>query len=165
MITAKDFVFIIIVLFFLSPSVYTQEAKDREDFWISPSAEIAMYSHNGAAYGGGISLGYGSGSSIGFKAAFLFDANGLSVLEINLLFRWYFQGQTADSGPFIQFTGGPAFMSFDNASPKVPDDYATLSAGLNIGWRFHWGRFFLEPCIRAGYPYIAGAGLSAGLSL
>jgi hypothetical protein len=32
-----------------------------------------------------------------------------------------------------------------------------------LGWRFLFGgHFFIEPAVRAGYPYFAVAGLSAG---
>jgi hypothetical protein len=68
------------------------------------------------------------------------------------------------SGLFIQFNGGPVIFAQNDDSIAVPSGMGTFSAGLSLGWRFLLGRtFFIEPVIRGGYPYIVGAGLSAGV--
>ena len=136
-------------------------AASRNDFWVCPVAEVIMYSVSSTAYGGGLALGYGNGASIGFKAAYLVDADGqVTTLELNFLFRWYFLG--SGSGPYLQINGGPAFFA-QYESMAIPSEIGTVSAGLSVGWRFLLGRYwFIEPGIRGGYPYIAGAGLSAG---
>ena len=157
-----------LLLFFLVSTVSSQETDTEKhgDFWINPGAEIALYGKTGPAYGGGLSLGYGSGSSMGFKAAYFYDTEGFSILEFNFLIRWYFQGRTNTAGPFIQFGCGPVFITEEKKPFGTSAGTASISAGLGLGWRIPLGkRFFLEPGIRVGYPFFAGAGLSAGFHL
>ena len=136
----------------------------REDFWICPGTEAAMFSLSSAAYGGGLALGYGKGVAVGIKGAWFTDGNGgITTLELDFLLRWFFLG--AASGPYIQLNGGPAFIA-DNVSLSIPSRLGTVSGGLSLGWRFLLGRYwFIDGAIRGGYPYIAGAGLSLGLRL
>jgi len=141
-------------------------AQDQsEDFWISPGAEIALYSPINLSYGGSLAVGYGSGTSMGIKASWLVDPEGqLNILILDFLFRWYFFGSSANSGPFIQLAGGPAIFFEHEEKVSLPVRIGTLSAGLTLGWRFLLGKyFFVEPSISGGYPYLAGAGFSAGI--
>ena len=158
--------FLFILCIFLSAiPVFAQrsDAGGEGDFWICPSAEIAMYSIANLAYGGGVSLGYGRGASIGFKLSYLTDADGMvTTLEIDFLFRLYFFGRDRCSGPFVQLNAGPALFAQEK-SLGIPAEIGIASAGLVFGWRFLLGRyFFLEPAIRAGYPYIVGVAFSGG---
>ena len=140
------------------------EFPEKGDLWLCPGAEIAKFSTSNMAYGGGLSLGYGRGVSIGLKAAYMVDADGMvTTLELNLLLRLYFLGSLFCSGPFIQLNAGPAlFAQHENMS--IPAEKGTISAGLSLGWRFLFGQyFFLEPAIRGGYPYMIGTGLSFGV--
>ena len=144
-------------------SAQTETVKHR-DFWVCPGAETAMFSPTGMAYGGGLSIGYGRRATIGFKAAYLVNTKGLSTLELNFLFRWYFLRPMAYFGPFVQIGGGPVFFAQNKNTIAVPAEFGTVSASLSVGWRFLLGkRWFLEPAIRAGYPFLVGAGVSAGL--
>ena len=158
-----------LLLFFLVSAVFSQENVENPqqmsgDFWISPGAEIALYGKTGPAYGGSIAVGYGSGTSIGIKAAYFYDPEDLTILEINFQLRWYFMGRTTN-GPFIQFGCGPVFIAQGTNPFDTTANTASISAALYIGWRIPLGsRFFLEPNIRAGYPFFAGASLSAGLN-
>ena len=138
--------------------------RETQDLWICPGAEIAMYSVSNAAYGGAFSIAYGNRASIGFRAAWFMDGNReVNTLELNLLFRWYFLRPI--SGLFIQFNGGPALF-FQNEAFAIPSRLGAVSAGLSLGWRFLLGRYwFIEASLRGGYPFMAGAGLSAGLHL
>jgi len=133
--------------------------------WISPGAETALYSPSGAAYGAGLTLAYGRGASLGLKTAYYSDLENLiRVLEFNLLLRFYIEGGASSSGPFIQFLGGPALIFKLESSTALPAGWGAISGGLCLGWRFLFGKtLFIEPSIRGGYPYLAGAGLSAGL--
>ena len=151
----------ILVLITALPVLAQERTVKREDFWICPGAEVAMFSISNMAYGGGLTLGYGKAFSIGLKAAWFFDGSReVDSLEINLLLRWYFMG--ASSGPFLQLNGGPVFFA-QKESMTMPSELGVVSAGLSIGWRFLLGRFwFIEGAIRGGYPFIAGAALSAG---
>jgi len=139
--------------------------SEESDFWLCPSGEAALYSISGASYGGGFAFGYGKGSSIGMKVIKFFNSEGTSVLELNFLLRFYFYGKRAYSGPFLQFLGGPALFFDNNESGfYIPSKIGVFSIGMSYGWRFLIkDKWFIEPYIRGGYPYLAGAGLSAGI--
>ena len=158
-----------LILLALVPAtgVFCQEAeRDLEterDFWICPGMETTMYSLSGITYGGGLALGYGKGVSLGLKAVYFFSNEGLTSLELNILVRWYFLASMPNSGPFVQFSGGPVFLAPNDSSISMPAEYGLISAGLSLGWRVLLGRrFFFEPSICMGYPYFGGAGLYAG---
>ena len=138
--------------------------KPRKNFWFGAGGEAAMYSQEGYAFGGSFTLGYGEGSAIGLKAAWLFNEEGIDTVELNFLLKFSFL-KDGYKGPFIQLMGGPAL--FNRAGDfSIPSNSGILSAGLGLGWRFvlfnHW---FVEPSVRGGYPYIFGASVSTGLSL
>jgi len=159
----KLFLFVLFILIPLTVAFAQSEPPQREDIWICPGGEMAFYSVSGPAWGGGLAFGYGSGTSIGLKANWFICPDGINTLELNFLFRIYFLGSSAFSGPFIQITGGPAFFT-NTGGVDVPSEFGMISAGLGLGWRFILGNlFFIEPSIRGGYPYILGAGLSAGI--
>ena len=136
----------------------------RENFWVCPGAEFAMFSLDSAAFGGGLSLGYGNRAAIGLKAVWFGDANGqVTTMELNVLFRWYVLRPS--SWLYVQFNGGPAFFA-ENEGLSLPSELGAVSAGLSLGWRQPIGRYwFAEAAIRAGYPYIVGGGLFFGFTL
>jgi len=168
--------FLLAILVFSSVAGFAQEGflaapAERDDFWICLGADMAFYSYSSLSAGGSLAAAYGNKFSIGFKAVWFFDTgNELDVLEINLLLRYYFLGgapsaeSAPSNGPFLQLTGGPAIF-FDREEGAVAlAHWGRVSAGLTFGWRFLFGKiFFAEPYIRAGYPYIVGAGVSAGV--
>jgi hypothetical protein len=129
------------------------------------SAQTALYSVDAAAFGGGLTAGYGFDiGALGIRAAYLADTDGLATVETGLFVRFYlplaFMGQDRfRAGPFLQFSLGPVFFFGDQ------DQLAgSVSAGLSAGWRFLVGkRWYVEPALRAGYSYIVGAGVSGGL--
>lgn len=156
--------FLFFLLFCVHAGFSAESEFEKGDFWVGPAAETAFYSFSNVSFGGGFALGYGVGSSIGIKAVWFYDLNGLSVLELNFLLRFYFQGKKAYYGSFLQFMGGPVifFNNFDGIY-----DYPRLGAfsiGMGYGYRFLIkDRWYIEPSIRGGFPYMAGAGLSAGV--
>jgi len=163
-------------------AVFAQEAnagflaapQKRGDFWVCPGAETAFYTSSGISAGGSLAVAYESQFSFGFRAAWFFDMNNeLDSLELNFLLRYYFMGAgenvpsaeaSPSAGPWLQLMGGPALF-FDKAeNASIPAKWGTVSAGVTFGWRFLFGKlFFAEPYIRAGYPYIVGAGVSGGV--
>jgi hypothetical protein len=134
------------------------------DFWVCPAVDAALYTPYGYSLGAGFALGYGRGSSIGLKTVWFLERNGISVLEINCLLRFYFYGKRAYSGPFLQVTGGPALFYSQNRDDILPAKVGIFSFGGSLGWRFLiFDRVFIEPSVRAGYPYLFCAGISAGV--
>jgi hypothetical protein len=141
-----------------------EENFESGDFWLCPGAEAAMYTPYGYSYGAGFALGYGRGSSIGLKTVWFFENDGISVLEINCLLRFYFFGKKAYSGPFLQILAGPALFFSRASGVSLPSKVGIFTFGGSFGWRFLiFNRVFIEPSVRAGYPYLLGAGLSAGM--
>jgi len=157
-----SFIFLILICLPLSAQ---GETTKSEEFWISPGAEMAFYSPVSLSAGGSVTIAYGSGTSIGTKISWLYDNKGqLNVFILDFLLRWYFFGNSANSGLYIQFAGGPAIYLQSEEEISMPVRIGTLTAGLALGWRFLLGNYFyIEPSISGGYPYIFGAGLSAGV--
>jgi len=158
------FAFFLLFILFCVQAGFADADPDEGDFWICPSGEAAFYSLSGVSYGGGFALGYGRGSSIGIKAAWFPGSDGASVLEINCLMRFYFNGKKAYSGPFLQFMGGPVLFFSKESGISIPSKIGVFSAGMGLGWRILiLDKVFIEPNIRGGFPYLVGAGLSAGV--
>ena len=162
--------FLAAMVIFFSIPVFAQDGflaapAHRGDFWVCPGAETALYSLSGVSAGGSVAAAYGNRAAIGLRVACFFDTREeLDALEVDFLLRYNFMKNEPSAGPYLQLTAGPALF-FDKAEKAaVPAKWGTVSAGLTFGWRFNLGKmFFAEPYIRAGYPYIAGAGASAGV--
>jgi len=136
----------------------------KGNFWLCFSGESAFYDLSGVSYGGAFALGYGKGSSIGIKTAWYLNSVGVGLLEINCHLRFYFFGKRANYGPFLQFLGGPAILFGGGDGFSLPSEIGAFSIGMGVGWRFLIkDRWFIEPSIRGGYPYLAGAGLAVGV--
>jgi hypothetical protein len=156
-------------LFFAFSAFAQERASVREDLWVCPVFESGMYSVSNRAIGGGAALGYGDRVAFGLKVIYWDDMNEVRSLELNFLARFYFFNKErakalAPSGPFIQVNIGPVIFAWDEQSITMPSETVLTSAGLSLGWRFLFGRFFfIEPSIRGGTPYLFGAGLSAGV--
>ena len=135
-------------------------AEKQELIFIAPLAEAIGYSYATIAYGGGLAVGSGSGTAIGLRFLYAVDPEDFVFMEFLFFLRFYFFGAQASTGPFVQLNGGPVVYAY--SSPEL-SGYGNISAGLNVGWRFPLGRnFFIEPSVRAGYPYIFGGGVSSG---
>ena len=136
-------------------------APRQELFFIAPLAEAAGYSYDSVAYVGGLTIGAGSGTAIGIKLLYFTDPENFVFMELLVFLRFYFFGTQASTGPFLQLIGGPVIYA-DNS--LAPSGYGNFSAGLGAGWRIPLGsHFYIEPAIRAGYPYIVGGGISTGV--
>jgi hypothetical protein len=163
------FLLILISALGIIPASAQNKSALPEDMWVCPVLESGFYSFSNPALGSGAALGYGDKVAFGFKVLYWNDFNDLRSLELNFLARFYLPGlfrstAAASSGLFVQFNGGPVFFARDENSIAMPSEVGTFSAGLSLGWRFLFGRFFfVEPAVRAGYPYIIGAGVSGGV--
>jgi hypothetical protein len=130
----------------------------NKNFFIAPVAEASYYGLNRPAVGTGVAFGYGSGLAYGFNFLYALNFEEYSFVETLIFLRYFFFGSGANSGantgPFVQFSAGPVFFSGSG----------TISAGLSAGWRFPLGtQYYIEAAVKGGYPYLAGAGVSAGI--
>ena len=125
-------------------------------------AEVLGYTRDNFAYGGGITVG-GSYNGMGFGLHLLYaqDAENFVFFEVLGHFRWYFAQIKDNNGLFVQLEGGVVFYSYERFDTL---DNILASAGLRAGWRIPLGeKWFIEPSIRGGYPYLIGAGFYAGI--
>jgi hypothetical protein len=137
-------------------------AQEREEVFIGPVAETALFSASGTAWGGGLILGCGYGQSIGIKIFYAAAADTTTTLETTVFIRFYLSRYRKNNNLFLQLNAGSVL--FAKYGPLgLPARSGTFSSGLTAGWRFllgeHW---YIEPAVRAGYPYMAGGGISAG---
>jgi hypothetical protein len=137
-------------------------AQENKAFFAGALAETAFFSAESLSYGGGFILGCDGGAALGIRAACFGDPQGVVALEVCLFFRVYLPGLQDSRGFFLQFNAGPSLYG-RGGFPSLPAQAGMFSAGGQAGWRFVFNKgFYLEPALRVGYPYIAGAGLSAG---
>ena len=132
-------------------------------FFIAPLAEVSGYGRKGPGFGGGIALGMGDVVSAGFRLLYskAMGAESINTLEIAVFMRFFPFSSTVPAGFFFQIEGGGALFAH-NKAPSFPADAGGVMAGITAGWRFPLGnRWYIEPSVRAGYPYIAAAGVSA----
>jgi hypothetical protein len=131
-----------------------------EGFFVAPAVELSRFSVNKAAFGAGLAFGYDGRVTAGYRALYFADPDGLATLELLLFLRVYLPTGRHD-GFFIQAGVGPSIFTQNGA--LFPPKANSTSAGVSLGWRFLLGNsFYIEPALRAGYPHIAGAGVSAG---
>jgi hypothetical protein len=109
--------------------------------------------------GKNFAAGFILGTSRGFDDFSLFPQ--INVYEGSLLFRWYFLGK-GQRGFFAQAEGG-GYLAIQKMSVYGFEFNPMFTAGLRGGYRLPLGRFYLEPFVRAGYPFAAGAGLMLGV--
>jgi hypothetical protein len=131
-----------------------------EDLFFAALAEASLNARHGPAGGGGLAVGFGDGTAFGGK--FLFNGGGdsLRVLEAAFFFRCYLPSLRGHQGFFAQGEFGNTIMY--EGGRWMGDYYG----GLILGWRFLFGNhWYVEPVLRAGYPFIAGGGVAAGFRL
>jgi len=155
-------IFVFCLMLLMTGFVFAQGEEEpvRQAFFASALAETIGYSRESAAFGGGLALGWGTGSAFGVRFLFAADPESFFFMEFLFFMRFYIQGSDYNTGPFAQFNAGPVLYSLDKPERS---GYGQLSAGLTAGWRFPFGQFwFVEPALRVGYPYIWGGGVCAG---
>ena len=162
------------VLLFLAATICAQESQREPQrntpppvFFAAPVVEAMGYGRMVPSMGYGLALGTEDKVSIGLKgiyAASIEEADeNIAALEITFFVRLYLSEADTIGGLFAQLSYGFAVFS-QNEEITLPAESASISAGITAGWRFLPGNnFFIEPYIRAGYPYIIGAGLSVGV--
>jgi hypothetical protein len=159
-------VFCLILLVFSSFNIQALEQDidqplERQDLFVSTFFESIGYSFSTIAYGGGLSIGSGSRTAIGMRLFYAVNPEDFIFVEMLFLLRYYILESQPTTGPFLQFIAGPVIYAYE--TPEL-SGFGNISAGLSAGWRFPFGdRFFVEPAVRVGYPYIAGVGVFLGV--
>jgi len=123
-------------------------------------AEANANTREGAAAGGVLSfdLELNKHFLIGLNATFSHNFDTVFTLEPRVFFRYNLPFKI--NGFFVQAELGTAVFFEDSKA------YPAFSGGLAAGWRFLFNeKFYIEPYIRGGYPFIWGIGLTAGMSL
>jgi hypothetical protein len=147
-----------LAVFFLTVSSFSASAQDRGAFFVGGLAETAFFSAESMSYGGGLILGSDGAAGLGLRALCFADSEGVLALEVCAFFRLYLPGLEEPRGLFLQINAGPSLYVIPGFSSRA----GMFSVGIQAGWRFIFNKFYLEPAIRAGYPYLAGVGFSAG---
>ena len=157
----KRNILILILIIFVSLTSFAQgnRAKaNREEISIAPVAEANFYTKDKVGAGGGLALSYGDGIAFGVKGLYFMDFDKLTTLEILTTIRFYILDFNGNRGLFAEIDGGPAFFFEDGEDMK-----GMISGGLCVGWRFLFKKhLYVEPFVRGGYPFVAGAGVSGG---
>lgn len=120
----------------------------------------AMYDHNSRTY---FALGYGIGierylftpyAALGLRATLHTDFKNVTNTEAALNFRAYIPAWRG--AWFTQWGFGWAIYREEDR------ERSTYILDLAAGYRLYLGRFYIEPFVRTGYPFVVGAGLNAG---
>jgi len=163
---------------FTSPELTAEEAEESADseepdfppaenrgLYAALLAEGSGYTRHSVAFGGGVILGGSfNGKGVGISLLYAQDAEKFIFLEALAHFRYYLSFLShakINTGLFLQAEGGIVLFSYEQFEMS---GHLTPVAGLSAGWRFPLGtQWYIEPAIHGGYPYIFGAGLSAGM--
>ena len=140
-----------------------KELKYKTSFGIS--TEGNMYSIKGFAPSGGILLDYATSKkvSLGGKISFSYDClskdNTIFTFETLGYLRIYLTPpeDKPSTGLFLEGQVGGVFL---NINSNMKNSHMI---GGGIGYRFGFDKFYIDPVIRGGYPFVVGVGLSAGI--
>ncbi|MDR0312672.1 MAG: hypothetical protein LBI14_03670 [Treponema sp.] len=160
----KTKLIVLCVFLCVSPLFAQNQTAGREEIWVTAVIESSFFSVKGLALGEGIAIGYGDDLSFGLRVVYISNMKDVKALEFNFLLRYYLPRLTANSGFFIQFNGGPVLFAQNDSKLAMPAESGSFSAGLSFGWRLYLRyHLYFDATIRAGYPYLVGIGLSAGV--
>jgi len=156
--------FLLFALFAVVPArAQTPEQPSRvPGLFIAPLAEMNGYGRKGPAFGGGFAVGFGDGVTQGFRLLYSKEAGNesLDALEAAFFLRFYPFGSNVTAGFFFQIDAGAVLFAY-KSSVSFPAEAGSLVLGLSAGGRFPLrDRWHLELAVRAGYPHIAGLGVS-----
>jgi outer membrane protein OmpA-like peptidoglycan-associated protein len=131
-------------------------------FGLGGEVNVITFGENGFASGGGLSADYRFGPvfAAGVRADLFYHRMEILGLENRIFARWYFAWPEITEF-FFQGEAGILLMFQDTDMREIR---ASPAAGFSLGSRILLGRWYLEPYIRAGYPYIGGMGLTLGFT-
>ena len=153
----------------ISRSAKTEQLLGRAEVWykaaIGACIEANKNSLDFIAPALGVAFDYGLTRrlSVGAKLVASYDShekdNTLFIMEPLFTARFYLVSPTGEptSGLFLEGLGGASILLVNS------DTTAVGNIGGGIGYRFSLGSFYIEPAFRAGYPYLFGIGMSAGI--
>jgi hypothetical protein len=133
-------------------------------FALSLAPEVNMASDDKTGqplgFGGriGFEAGISDGLSVGAASTVSYNARNLVLIDGSLSLRWYPLGRGALRLFLAAETGLSAL--YMRGKPVVWTGLGAFSVGLRVSL----GRLFVEPYIRAGYPFMLGAGVAVGVA-
>jgi hypothetical protein len=113
----------------------------------------------GAAFGGSLSGGVDLDDqfSLGLRITLSSNMDTVTTMEPAAFFRYYLPFNF--SGLFAQAELGMSLFFEDGES------YPAFLGGLAFGWRYNVNeKWYIEPSVRMGYPFLWGFGILAGFS-
>jgi hypothetical protein len=153
--TCRHFFFLLLVpLFFLTPQFSLAQDKPLA-LGLGVEGNMNTASSAAAAVWFSAALDLGRSFAGGLKTGYSHNFSNTGTLEMAALGRWY----------FLSFDNSRLFAQLELGADLIFSDGETIPAflgGLALGWRLPLGSWYLEPALRAGYPYIWGLGLGFG---
>ncbi|ULQ60846.1 hypothetical protein K7I13_06155 [Brucepastera parasyntrophica] len=161
----------LLIFLFLPPLAAQEPAAGESAELSSPAAGIPKMSagllleanantREGVSFGGGLRFDYLvlDFLAVGTQVSVSSDFAELVTLEPSALVRWYVPVLGGDGkGLFVQGNLGASLIFEEGELTPA------ILGGLAAGYRFVFGSWFVEPFGRGGYPFLWGAGVSAGL--
>ena len=111
---------------------------------------------------GGLALAYdfnfSKSSAFGVSMGACTNFSGFTAIQPAVMYRWYIWGIENHTGFYMQADLGAYIILMDG------DVFTNFLAGLRGGFRFPLASMvYFEPYIKAGYPFMIGIGVTAGL--
>jgi hypothetical protein len=132
-------------------------AQETKQITLGLGIEGNMNTREAAALGTVVSADYEiiPNLTAGIKFGFSHNMAHIMILEPEIFVRWYF-GDLKGLSFFTQAGMGTSIIFEDTVvKPAVLGDLA-------VGLRIPFNQWYVEPYLRTGYPFIWGAGISAG---
>ena len=170
-LSKKAFLLATVIIMAISGLAFAQEDETTDETWqhkfaIGLGPEINKHTPQGYAMGLSLNFDYNlpittSRTSFAAGVSFIGSHNfdGITVLEPNIMFRWYFLNPSY-TGLFAQINlGGNIIMGETEYNAPI-----ALVTDMRAGYRLPFARnFYVEPYVRGGYPVLWGAGLICGM--
>ena len=155
----KIFLLISVFLFSIFPVFSESRPYDsRNALGIGIEWNMNANSNHTGALALAYDFNFGKSSAFGVNMAACTNFSGFTAIQPAVMYRWYIWGIESHTGIFMQADIGAYIMLLN------VDVFTNFLAGLRAGYRISLGSmFYLEPYIKAGYPFMIGIGVTAGL--
>jgi hypothetical protein len=132
-------------------------AQETSRFSLGTGIEGNLNARNGMALGINLSADYTiiPNLAAGLKFGFSHNFKKVMALEPELFARWY----------FLELSNMPLFVQADMGATiltEAENIRLAVLGGITAGIHIPLENWYVEPYIRTGYPFIVGAGVSAG---